>query len=152
MSEQRCAICGLDLRRYLVQCRECGQWFCNQKHDGKSDAYVHIQKSHHRSFYFPFNNIGVSKPECVSCGKTDCTKLCIVSQNDGGRVVFCRDGCLDKFDSPVEQTNFIKDKAFVSLLVGQPTPEVIAQCQKNDATVGAVDTDADADARLRQEV
>lgn len=78
MSEPCCDICGLNLKQFLVQCKVCGKWFCNQVHHGESDAYHHIRAEKHKSFYFPFNNIGISTPECALCGKKDCTTLCIV--------------------------------------------------------------------------
>lgn len=43
MSDIKCSICGLKLSRYLVQCSECGLWFCNQIHDDVSDIIQHMQ-------------------------------------------------------------------------------------------------------------
>ena len=78
MSDKRCDICGLDLKRYLVQCKECGKWFCNQLHGDMSDAYKHIIETQHTQFIFPENQIGISIPKCAYCGNSNVKGLQIV--------------------------------------------------------------------------
>ena len=68
MEEPQCFICGLKLPQYLVQCTECGLWFCNQVHDGVSHALQHVrqhqQKGEQCTLSCPYNAIGCEDVCC----------------------------------------------------------------------------------------
>lgn len=143
------------LPRYLVQCADCGRWFCNQTHDGVCDALEHVkqhaQKGELCGLICPNSAIGCEAIACQICQKSDPKKLQIVQFVDMSYAIVCRSPeCVKALTEErryFASTDVVQDKQLSPLLVCAPGPSVLERYHQLERVI---DADAEGEQADRQ--
>ena len=85
---KKCIYCYQDDPKFLCQCKECGYYFCNNKHIKTSHIIIHLKQCNHQK-------IALLHPEekvlqCQKCSEKDIFKLCFKDEE------FLCDNCVEE--------------------------------------------------------
>lgn len=124
-----CAYCGIHNPESVVNCRDCGRWFCNYSGESSGSHIInhlvlacHKQVALHKS-----SSLGQSVLECFNCGGKNIFLLGFIpAKSDSIVVLLCREPCLSL--NSLKEMNWdltqwvplIKDRMFLPWLVQNP--------------------------------